>query len=59
MARTVSYLTQDFMTGQGDGEGDPYTEADEVNEFVRNLALNKGFTDQQANILGKMQHQPI
>ena len=53
MARTVSYLTQDFMTGQGDGEGDPYTEADEVNEFVRNLALNKGFTDQQANILGK------
>ena len=53
MARTVSYLTQDFMTGQGDGEGDPYAEADEVNEFVRNLALDKGFTDEQANILGK------
>ena len=53
MARTVSYLTQDFMTGQGEGEGDPYAEADEVNEFVRNLALDKGFTDEQANILGK------
>ena len=53
MARTVSYLTQDFMQGQGEGEGDPYTEADEVNEFVRNLALDKGFTDEQANILGK------
>ena len=53
MARTVSYLTQDFMPGQGDGEGDPYAEADEVNEFVRNLALDKGFTDEQANILGK------
>ena len=53
MARTVSYLTQDFMPGQGEGEGDPYTEADEVNEFVRNLALDKGFTDEQANILGK------
>ena len=39
--------------GQGEGEGDPYTEADEVNEFVRNLALDKGFTDEQANILGR------
>ena len=53
MARTVSYLTQDFMQGQGEGEGDPYAEADEVNEFVRNLALDKGFTDEQANILGR------
>ena len=53
MARTVSYLTQDFMQGQGEGEGDPYAEADEVNEFVRSLALDKGFTDEQANILGK------
>ena len=53
MARTVSYLTQDFMEGQGEGEGDPYAEADEVNEFVRNLALDKGFTDEQANILGR------
>jgi len=53
IARTVSYLTQDFMPGQGEGEGDPYAEADEVNEFVRNLALNKGFTDEQANILGR------
>ena len=35
MARTVSYLTQDFMTGQGEGEGDPYSEADEVAEFVK------------------------
>ena len=53
MARTVSYLTQDFMQGQGEGEGDPYAEADEVNEFVRSLALDKGFTNEQANILGK------
>ncbi len=53
MARTVSYLTQDFMPGQGEGEGDPYAEADEVNEFVRNLALDKGFTNEQADILGR------
>ena len=53
MARTVSYLTQDFMQGQGEGEVDPYSDADEVNEFVRNLALDKGFTDEQANILGR------
>ena len=53
MARTVSYLTQDFMPGQGEGEGDPYAEADEVKDFVRNLALDKGFTNEQADILGR------
>ena len=52
MARTVSYLTQDFMTGQGEGEGDPYSEADEVAEFVKKMALDKGFSDAEADIIG-------
>ena len=52
MARTVSYLTQDFMTGQGEGEGDPYSEADEVAEIVKKMALDKGFSEVEADILG-------
>ena len=52
MARTVSYLTQDFMPGQGEGEGDPYSEADEVAEIVKKLAIDRGFSDEEADILG-------
>jgi len=52
MARTVSYLTQDFMPGQGEGEGNPYSEADEVAEIVKKLAIDRGFSDAEADILG-------
>ena len=52
MARTVSYLTQDFMPGQGEGEGNPYSEADEVAEIVKKLAIDRGFSDEEADILG-------
>ena len=40
------------MTGQGKGEGDPYSEADEVAEFVKKMALDKGFSDAEADIIG-------
>ena len=52
MARTVSYLTQDFMPGQGEEEGDPYSEADEVAEIVKQMAIDRGFSDADADILG-------
>ena len=52
MARTVSYLAQDFMPGQGEGEGNPYSEADEVAEIVKKLAIDRGFSDEEADILG-------
>ena len=52
MARTVSYLTQDFMPGQGEGEENPYSEADEVAEIVKKLAIDRGFSDAEADILG-------
>ena len=40
MARTVSYLSQDFMDGQS-SESDPYKEADEILNYVKKMALDK------------------
>ena len=52
MARTVSYLSQDFMDGQS-GESDPYKEADEILNFVKKMAIDKGFSESKASIIAQ------
>ena len=52
MARTVSYLSQDFMDGQS-SESDPYKEADEILNYVKKMALDKGFPEKKASIIAQ------
>ena len=52
MARTVSYLSQDFMDGQS-SESDPYKEADEILNFVKKMAMDKGFSENKALIIAQ------
>ena len=52
MARTVSYLSQDFMDGQS-SESDPYKEADEILNYVKKMALDKGFSEKKASIIAQ------
>ena len=52
MARTVSYLSQDFMVGQS-SESDPYKEADEILNYVKKMALDKGFSEKKASIIAQ------
>ena len=52
MARTVSYLSQDFMDGQS-SESDPYKEADEILSYVKKMAMDKGFSENKALIIAQ------
>ena len=54
MARTIDYLTQDFIDGQkAAAESDPYKEADEVFNFVKEMAIEKGFSKDEAEIISE------
>ena len=47
-------MTQDFIDGQkASAESDPYKEADEVFNFVKEMAIEKGFSTDEAEIISE------